>query len=106
VKQKSPTATKKKSQREKPQKKMLQRADLVSKINLEAKDAGPISPWQALQFMEDMRVLYSAKDEPTRAISLRVPENLLWLLKTRAAIEGKKYQSLMIEILRKGLKQF
>lgn len=77
--------------------------DPVSEINLETKNAGPISPGQALQFLEDMRVLYSAKDEPTRAISLRVPENLLRLLKTRAALEGKKYQSLMIEILRKGL---
>ena len=98
MKQKSPAAKKKRSLGKKSQ-----RTDLVSEINLEPKDAGQISPGQALQFLEDMRVLYSAKDEPTRAISLRVPENLLRLLKTRAALEGKKYQSLMIEILRKGL---
>ncbi len=63
-----------------------------------------VSPMQALQFLEDMRVLYSTKDEPTKAISLRLPGNVLRLLKTRAAIEGKKYQSLLIEILREHLK--
>lgn len=63
-----------------------------------------ITPMQALQFLEDMRVLYSTKDEATRAISLRVPENILRLLKARATSEGKKYQSLMIELLREGLR--
>lgn len=42
-------------------------------------------------------------DEPTVAISLRVPENILRSLKLKAKAEGKKYQSLMIEYLRKGL---
>ncbi len=59
---------------------------------------------QALQFLEDIRVLYSSKDEPTQAISLRIPANVLRLLKTRAASEGKKYQSLIIQILRESLK--
>lgn len=63
-----------------------------------------VPPLQALHFLEDMRVLYSTKDEPTKPISLRLPANLLRLLKTRAATEGKKYQSLMIEILRDSFK--
>lgn len=63
-----------------------------------------ISPEQALQFLEDSRVLYSSMDEPTRLISIRIPENILRLLKTRAASEGKRYQSLMIEMIRKSLK--
>lgn len=42
-------------------------------------------------------------DEPTVAISLRVPENILRSIKLKAKADGKKYQSLMIEYLRKGL---
>lgn len=80
------------------------RAKLGSKKIMRVSDELSIPPRQALQFLEDVRVLYSTKDEATRAISLRVPENLLRLLKTRAEIEGKKYQSLMIEILREGLR--
>jgi predicted DNA binding CopG/RHH family protein len=63
-----------------------------------------VTPLQALRFLEDIRVLYASKDEPTRPISLRVPENILRLLKTKAAADGKKYQSLIIEILRESLK--
>lgn len=63
-----------------------------------------VTPEQAVQFLEDFRLLYASKDEPTQAISLRVPGNVLRMLKTRASSEGKKYQSLMIEILRESLK--
>lgn len=63
-----------------------------------------VTPKQAVQFLEDFRLLYSSKDEPTQAISLRVPGNLLRMLKTKASSDGKKYQSLMIELLREGLK--
>jgi predicted DNA binding CopG/RHH family protein len=66
---------------------------------------GKISPMQALQFLEDIRVLHSNKDELTQAISIRIPQNILRLLKTRADVEGKKYQSLMIELLRDGLRK-
>ena len=69
-----------------------------------ARETDAVTPLQALQFLEDVRVLYSSMDEATSAISLRVPENILRLLKTRAAVEGKKYQSLIIQILRESLK--
>lgn len=59
---------------------------------------------QAVQFLEDMRIMSSEQDEPTVAISLRVPQNILRALKTKARVEGKKYQSLMIEYFRKGLR--
>jgi hypothetical protein len=62
-----------------------------------------IKPEQALQFLEDMRLLATLRDEPTLAISLRVPANILRSIKLRAKAEGKKYQSLMIEYLRRGL---
>ena len=46
----------------------------------------------------------SEKDEATVAISLRVPENILRSVKLKAKSEGKKYQSLIIQYVRQGLK--
>ena len=62
-----------------------------------------ISPLQSVQFLEDMRKLSSNTNEPTIPISLRVPANLLRAVKTRAKIDGKRYQSLIIEFIRMGL---
>ena len=59
-----------------------------------------VGPEEALRFLHDMQ---SEIDEPTTAISLRVPHNLLRALKTKAKIEGKKYQSLLVEFIRDGL---
>lgn len=62
-----------------------------------------ISPLQAVQFLEDMRKLSSHTNEATIPISLRVPANLLRAVKTRAKIDGKRYQSLIISFIRMGL---
>ncbi len=64
-----------------------------------------VSPEEAVRFIEDLRLMSSQIDEPTVAISLRVPENILRSLKIKARAEGKKYQSLMIEYLRSGLQR-
>ena len=86
----------------------MKKSKVVAKKKLPSRRPQPasdlISPEQALQFLEDSRVLYASKDEPTRLISIRVPENILRLLKTRAVSEGKRYQSLMIEMIRNSLK--
>lgn len=63
-----------------------------------------IKPEEALQFLEDMRVMASDVDEPTIPISLRIPGNILRALKIKAKVDGKKYQSLIVEYVRKGLK--
>ncbi|MBC7420745.1 MAG: hypothetical protein H7328_08455 [Bdellovibrio sp.] len=63
-----------------------------------------ISPEEAIQFLEDMQTLQSEIDEPTVLISLRVPQNLLRALKTKSKSEGKKYQSVLIQFLRNGLR--
>jgi len=63
-----------------------------------------ISPEEALQFLEDMRVMASEKDEPTVAISLRVPANILRAIKLKSKADGKKYQSVIVEYLRRGLR--
>ncbi len=63
-----------------------------------------ISPEEAVRFLEDIRVMASDINESTIAISLRVPANVLRSVKTKAKSEGKKYQSLIVEYIRKGLR--
>jgi predicted DNA binding CopG/RHH family protein len=63
-----------------------------------------ISPHEALKFLENMRRIVEDKDEPTKLISLRVPNNILQALKTKAKSENNKYQSLIIYYIRQGLK--
>lgn len=70
-----------------------------------ATKAPSISPEEAVQFLEDIRLMASEIDEPTVAISLRVPGNILRAIRLKAKSDGKKYQSLMIEYFRQGLRQ-
>lgn len=64
-----------------------------------------ISPEDAVRFLDDMRKMSVSIDEPTVAISLRVPGNILRSIKLKAKADGKKYQSLIVEYLRKGLQE-
>jgi len=64
-----------------------------------------ISPEDAVRFLEDIRLLHSDINEPTVAISLRVPGNILRAIKLKAKADGKKYQSLMVDYLRRGLSE-
>jgi len=64
-----------------------------------------ITPEEALRFLEDIRKMSSEIDEPTVLISLRVPGNILRSIKLKAKADGKKYQSLMVEYLRRGLRE-
>ena len=65
----------------------------------------PISPEDAIQFLENIRIMSSEVDEPTIAISLRIPGNILRTLKLKAKADGKKYQSLIVELLRNGIRE-
>lgn len=64
-----------------------------------------ITPLDAVEFLESFRKMMADKDEATQLISLRVPGNLLRLLKTKAKMDGKKYQTLIVQYIRKGLKE-
>ena len=66
-----------------------------------AKPEPKITPDQAMRFLEDARTLYRGPDEATRAISIRVPENVLRTFKTKAKADGKKYQSVIVALMRK-----
>lgn len=62
-----------------------------------------ISPEEAVQFLHDFQNLSNQIDEPGISISLRIPANILRNLKTTAKIENKKYQSMIVDFIRKGL---
>ncbi len=69
------------------------------------KSLPPISPEEAVRFLDDIRIMNSEVNEPTTPISLRIPANILRAIKLRAKADGKKYQSLIVEYLRKGLRE-
>ena len=75
------------------------------KKNKDAKKSKSISPEEAVRFLEDIRLMASEVDEPTAPISLRVPGNILRAIKLKAKADEKKYQSLMIEYFRRGLRE-
>ena len=64
-----------------------------------------ISPEEAVEFLENIRLMVSEIDEPTQAISLRIPKNVLRSVKLKAKADGKKYQSLIIQYIRQGLRE-
>ncbi len=55
---------------------------------------------RALEFIEDYKKLVFQKDEPTQAISVRIPGQLLRMLKTEAESKGLGYQTYLVQILR------
>ena len=59
-----------------------------------------ITAEEAMQFLENIRTMTSEINQPTVAISLRVPKNILTAVKLKAKADGKKYQSLIIEYIR------
>ncbi len=63
-----------------------------------------LSPDDAVRFLEDFKKVVYGRDLPTKLISLRVPENILNAFKTRAKIRNQKYQSVIVELMRKWVK--
>ena len=78
---------------------MKKRKNKVSSLN----STNEISPEKALLFLEDIRQLQENKREPTQLISIRIPGNILRAIKLKAKADGKKYQSLIVEFIQKGL---
>ncbi|PWU21427.1 MAG: hypothetical protein C5B49_02655 [Bdellovibrio sp.] len=62
-------------------------------------------PEEAVRFLDDLRTLSGQIDEPTIAISLRVPANVLRAVKSKARLNGQKYQSLIVRYIRRGLQE-
>lgn len=62
------------------------------------------SPEEILKFLHDYQTMLYHKDEKTKAISLRVPSNVLRMFKTKAASKNQKYQSVIVALMRDWLK--
>ena len=71
--------------------KALKRSSVTNMNRKKSRDVERISPEDALQFLEDIRILSSDIDQSSIAISLRVPENILNIIKVKAKADGKKY---------------
>lgn len=76
----------------------------TTKKNKAQVDHVRISPKEALEFIDSYQKMLADQDEPTQSISLRVPGNLLRALKIKAKSENKKYQSMIIEMIRTTLR--
>lgn len=79
----------------KKKKKTSAKARKFSTADLKSQEA-----LRALQFIEDYKKLVFQKDEPTKAISVRIPAQLLRLLKAEAEKKGLGYQTHLVQILR------
>jgi predicted DNA binding CopG/RHH family protein len=55
---------------------------------------------QAALFVEDFRRTVFGQDQKAKAISLRVPENILNAFRLKAQSKGQKYQSAIVELMR------
>lgn len=77
----------------------------MKKVNkLKSKAVAKVSPEEAVAYIEAFNKMIHDKDEATVAISLRIPGNLLQALKTTAKLRGVKYQSLLVNFIRQGLR--
>jgi predicted DNA binding CopG/RHH family protein len=55
---------------------------------------------QIVQFLDDFGKIVSGRDKKTKLISVRVPENILDAFKLKAQYQQKKYQSVIVQLMR------
>lgn len=66
---------------------------------------GKLTPTQTAQFLHDFAEVIHDIDQPSQAISIRVPKNILNSFKVEAKHKGFKYQSLIVRLMRTWLKE-
>lgn len=69
-----------------------------------ARTTSEASVSEILHFLEDYRQIASGDEGPTKLISLRVPEKILELFKIKAKHQDKKYQTVIVKLMREYLK--
>jgi hypothetical protein len=62
-----------------------------------------LTPDEVLRFLDDFRRMHAARDDPTRLISLKIPESLLRTFRARCQIENLRYQTQIKALMRKWL---
>lgn len=69
------------------------------------KSENSLKPEDALKFLEDFKSTVHGQDSKTKLISLRVPENVLNIFKTIAKGQNRKYQSVIVQLMRDWAKK-
>jgi uncharacterized protein (DUF4415 family) len=67
------------------------------------KAAKRLTPKQTLEFLDSFARLVTKQDKPTRAISLRIPANILEAFKAKTKSQDLKYQSQIVKLMRDWL---
>ena len=62
-----------------------------------------MTPSQISTFLEDYQKVYFSNDGKRKPISLRVPEKLLEIFKAKAKMQGRPYQALIVELMRRSI---
>ena len=65
-----------------------------------------MTPLQIARFLDDFRKVHAPQAEHrtvSKLISMRVPEDLLYAFKTQAQLQGRPYQAVIKELMRKWL---
>lgn len=62
-----------------------------------------LTPDQVAEFMESFKQAVTGQDKKSKLISLRVPENILHSFKVLADIHHQKYQTIIVELMRKHI---
>lgn len=68
-----------------------------------------MTPLQIARFLDDFRKVHAPISEhktSSKLISMRVPEDLLFAFKTQAQLQGRPYQAVIKELMRKWLIEF
>lgn len=63
-----------------------------------------MNPEEVCQFLADYQELMFGVEQTSTLISIRIPDNILRAVKQKSQLAGKKYQSQIVELLRKWVK--
>ncbi len=67
--------------------------------------AKKLTPTQIAEFVTQYQAVVASQEGKTKPISLRIPEELLKIFKTKSKLEGKKYQSQIVELMRQWVRK-
>ena len=59
-----------------------------------------LSPTEIVRYLDQFRLIaYAGRKTKSKLISMKVPEDLLEVFKTKARLEGRPYQSIIKELM-------
>ena len=66
-----------------------------------------LSPDQALEFLENFKKLHSeTQPQPSKLISIKIPDSLLHSFKLLAKLKNKKYQTWIKELMAQEIRSY